>query len=109
MNLEEMYQTLRGASGEEGAKFDVVQKWFTQCNIIDGKYVTDSLFTCSYQRLCPNNEPLSLTKFIQLLGILAKESKRDVKMFEERFRTVHKQIVDEILKSRSEEKQTQTN
>ncbi|CAH2101696.1 unnamed protein product [Euphydryas editha] len=95
-NIEEMYTTLRGVSGGNGAKFDTVRKWFHICKIIDGRYVTEGLFIHSYERLCPNREEMSLVQFVQLLGILARETKQEVDVFVTRFRTVNQQIIDEI-------------
>lgn len=96
MNLEDIYMTLRGASDSDGAKFEIVQKWFNKCRIIDGIFIKHNFFVDSYKRLCPNEEELSLVKFIQLMGILSRESKQHLNTLLERFRTVHEEIISEI-------------
>ncbi|XP_028155918.1 uncharacterized protein LOC114349657 [Ostrinia furnacalis] len=96
MDLEEMYQVLKGASGGNGASYDEVSRWFHECQIIDGLILTEHLFDVSYERLAPNREQLSMTQFIQFIGILARETKREVDSFLDRFKTVKNGIIDEI-------------
>ncbi|XP_053621754.1 uncharacterized protein LOC128681680 [Plodia interpunctella] len=96
MDLEEMYQVLRGASERDAARYDIVQKWFRECGIIDGKIIGDVLFEHSYLRLCPNKEPIGLVQFIQLIGILSRETKLDIQTFLKKFQTVKDGIIREI-------------
>ncbi|CAG9577021.1 unnamed protein product [Danaus chrysippus] len=100
MDLEEMYTVLRGASGGKGADFDVVMKWFEACSIIDRRFITQELFIHSYERLSPNREHLTMVKFIQLLGILSRESKLDIDVFLNRFENVKYDIISEIQEMR---------
>ncbi|XP_061381620.1 uncharacterized protein LOC133319824 [Danaus plexippus] len=100
MNLEEMYTVLRGASRGQGVEFDVVMKWFEACSIIDGRFITQELFVHSYERLAPNREHLTMVKFIQLVGILSRESRRDIRVLLNRFESVKPVIISEIQEMR---------
>ncbi|XP_060808847.1 uncharacterized protein LOC132903786 [Amyelois transitella] len=96
MNLEDMYQVMKGASEVDGVRYDVVETWFRKCDIIDGKFISDEFFERSYLRLCPNKEPIGLAPFIQLLGIMSRETKLDIKLFLTKFERVRVEIVQEI-------------
>ncbi|KAL0809446.1 hypothetical protein ABMA28_011624 [Loxostege sticticalis] len=102
MDFEEMYQVLKGASGKDGASYTEIKRWFKECKIIDGLILNDHLFDHSYERIAPNREDLSMTQFVQFIGILAREAKREVKTFFERFKTVQKDIIDEIQRRHRE-------
>ncbi|CAH2252704.1 jg10175 [Pararge aegeria aegeria] len=96
MNLEDMYTTLRSASGGNGAKYEILQKWFEISKIIDGRLISREFFTLSYERLCPSREELSLVQFVQLIGILTRQSKLEVEVFLALFETVSQGIIEEI-------------
>lgn len=95
-----MYMTLFGASNTvDGVRYEVVERWFKECEIIDEKSVTNTLFSTSYERVNPNKHALSLVQFVELLGILSRETNQDVNSFRRRFQAVAPKIIEEIQAS----------
>ncbi|XP_037875123.1 uncharacterized protein LOC105842893 [Bombyx mori] len=101
MNLEEIHTILKAVTGSEGVSYAVTKEYFTRSGIIDGRMISESLFDEVYERLSPNREHLDLSKFIQLFGMLARNTRQDVEALAIKFDNIKESVIDGIRKGKS--------
>lgn len=99
-NFEEMYMVLYGASKMKGAKYEVIKRWFTECDIIDGEVITERFFESTYARVRENNGPMTMAQFINFVCLLAREAHKDIDVFFRKFDGIRQDIIKEINDAR---------